>query len=72
MPDLPPEIWTIIVKLLKRDPPPAGQPANWDTHLHQQDLVSLQRVDKVSPLSWAIHWLSCSGIYIKIAADSHR
>jgi hypothetical protein len=53
MPDLPPEIWTIIVKLLKREPPPAGQPANWDTHLHQQDLVSLQRVDKVSLLSWA-------------------
>jgi hypothetical protein len=49
MPDLPPELWTIIAKLLKRDPPPAGQPSNWDTHLHQQDLVSLQRVDKVSP-----------------------
>lgn len=48
MPDLPTEIWTVIAKLIKREPPPAGQQANWETELHQQDLVSLQRVDKVS------------------------
>jgi len=51
MPDLPTEIWTVIANLIKREPPPAEQPANWDTELNQQDLVSLQRVDKVSPLS---------------------
>ena len=51
MPDLPTEIWTVIAKLIKREPPLAGQPANWDTELNQQDLVSLQRVDKVRPLS---------------------
>jgi hypothetical protein len=74
MPDLPPEIWTIIVKLLKREPPPAGQPANWDTHLHQQDLVSLQRVDKVSPpqTKWAHRCLSRSNIRVKSAADHTR
>jgi len=59
MTDLPPEIWTIIAKLLKREPPSAGQPANWDTHLHQQDLVSLQRVDKVSASQPKWHTSGC-------------
>ena len=72
MPDLPPEIWTVIAKLLKREPPPAGQPANWDTHLHQQDLVSLQRVDKVSPsqTEWAHRCLLCFSV--QSAADNTR
>jgi hypothetical protein len=48
MPELPPEIWASIIENLKRQPPSAGEPANWNDDLHQQDLVSMQRVNKVS------------------------
>lgn len=46
--ELPMEVWTMIAKDLKREPPPAATNANWNDHFHQQDLVNLQRVDKVS------------------------
>jgi len=38
----------MIAKYLKREPPPAGRPGNWNDHFHQQDLANLMRVDKVS------------------------
>ena len=47
MKELPLELWSIIAKLVKRQQPPAGAEANWNDHLNQQDLVSLQRVNKV-------------------------
>ena len=48
MPELPAEIWSMIVKHVKREPPPAGEPGNWNDHFHQQDLTSLMRVNHVS------------------------
>lgn len=47
MKELPLELWSIIAKLVKRQQPAAGAEANWNDHLNQQDLVSLQRVNKV-------------------------
>jgi hypothetical protein len=48
MPELPLEIWAVIAKHVKRDPPPAGECGNWNNHFHQQDLVNLMRVNQVS------------------------
>lgn len=48
MPELPLEIWSMIAKYLKREPPPAGRPGNWNDHFHQQDLANMMRVDQVS------------------------
>jgi hypothetical protein len=48
MPELPPEIWTIIAKHVKREPPTVGQPGNWNDDFNQQDLTSLMRVNRVS------------------------
>jgi len=52
MKELPLELWSIIAKLVKRQQPPAGAEANWNDHLNQQDLVSLQLVSKVHHLSY--------------------
>jgi len=48
MPELPPEIWTMIAKHVKREPPPVGEVGNWNwnEHFHQQDLTSLMRVNQ--------------------------
>ena len=54
MPELPAEIWTMIAKHVKRDPPPAGEPGNWNDHFHQQDLTSLMRVNHVSLVQTSI------------------
>lgn len=51
MPDLPTEIWTIVAKHLRRKPP-VGESGNWNDHFHQQDLVNLMRVDKVSGIRY--------------------
>lgn len=48
MKELPEEIWTMIARNLKREPPPVGQQGNWNDHFHQQDLVNLMRVNLVS------------------------
>jgi hypothetical protein len=45
--ELPVEIWRMVAKELKREPPPPNTKANWNDHFHQQDLVNLQRVSKV-------------------------
>lgn len=51
MPELPVEIWVMIANNVKRQPPPAGQAANWNDHLNQQDLTSLMRVNQVSQVN---------------------
>lgn len=48
VPQLPPEIWAKIAKYLKREPPPVGQPGNWNDHFHQQDLANMMRLNEVS------------------------
>lgn len=50
MPELPEEIWTMIAKHVKREPPAVGEAGNWNDHFHQQDLTSLMRVNSVSAL----------------------
>lgn len=50
MKELPEEIWKMIARNLKREPPPVGEKGNWNDHFHQQDLVSLMRVNLVSPV----------------------
>lgn len=55
MPVLPPEIWTMIAKQVKRAPPPAGEAGNWNDHFHQQDLTSLMRVNQVSAVANESH-----------------
>lgn len=47
MQSLPIEIWKLVVEALHRPIPAAGESANWNDHLHQGDLVSVQRVNKV-------------------------
>lgn len=48
VPQLPPEIWAMIAKYLKREPPPVGERGNWNDHFHQQDLANMMRVNEVS------------------------
>lgn len=48
MKELPEEVWAMIAQHLKREPPPARYPANWNDHFNQQDLVHLMRVSRVS------------------------
>lgn len=65
MPELPPEIWSMIVKHVKRDLPPAGAPGNWNDHFHQQDLTSLMRVNHVSLFRFSI---VCTHLRLILAA----
>jgi hypothetical protein len=51
VPALPQEIWTMIAKLVKNEPPPDGEAGNWDDHFNQQDLTRLMRVNSVSLVS---------------------
>jgi len=48
VPQLPPEIWAMIARYLKREPPPVGERGNWNDHFHQQDLANLMRLNEVS------------------------
>ena len=52
MKELPEEVWTVIAKHSKREPPARLQPANWNDDFNQQDLVNLLLVSKVSSFSW--------------------
>jgi hypothetical protein len=54
--ELPPELWSIIARDLKREPPPRRARANWNDDFNQQDLVTLQRVSKVSHLLARLVW----------------
>lgn len=45
--DLPVNLWAQVAQYLKWDPPRPGKSADWTEDLQQQDLVSLQRVNKV-------------------------
>lgn len=46
----PEEVWAVIAKYSKREPPARLQPANWNDDFNQQDLVNLLLVSKVSCL----------------------
>ena len=48
VPALPREMWLMIAKQVKREPPPVGEPGNWNDHFNQQDLTRLMRVNSVS------------------------
>lgn len=48
MKDLPDELWTVIAKALLRPIPAPRAEVNWNEHLHQGDILPLQRVSKVS------------------------
>jgi hypothetical protein len=66
VPQLPPEIWALIAKYLKREPPPVGERGNWNDHFHQQDLANLMRVNEVSS-----SFKSCSQVLLSFCFPSH-
>lgn len=48
MKDLPDELWLDIARALLRPIPAPRAEVNWNEHLHQGDILPLQRVSKVS------------------------
>jgi len=48
MKELTIEVWSMIAQHLKKPPPPPpGEPANWNDHFNEHNLVQLQRVCQV-------------------------
>lgn len=48
MKELSLEVWSLVARHLKKPPPPPpGEPANWNDHFNEHDLLALQRACKV-------------------------
>jgi hypothetical protein len=58
VPALPSEIWLMIAKQVKREPPPVGEAGNWNDNFSQQDLTRLMRVNSVSLVPRSIEHFS--------------